>query len=71
MNVFTFSANFALGYTFAFIRLDIEDILKRIGDGNLLGIADIALKNPFIALSILAFLVFLVGIFTNSSKEKS
>jgi hypothetical protein len=71
MNVFTFSANFALGYTFAFIRFDIEDILKTIGGDNLLKVADIALKNPFLALLILAFLVFLVGIFTNNSKEKS
>ncbi len=71
MNVFTFSANFALGYTFAFIRFDIEDILKTIGGDNLLKVADIALENPFLALLILAFLVFLVGIFTNNSKEKS
>ncbi len=71
MNVFTFSANFALGYTFAFIRFDIEDILKTIGGDNLLKVADIALENPFLALLILAFSVFLVGIFTNNSKEKS
>jgi hypothetical protein len=44
MNIFTFSANFALGYTLAFIRFDIEEILKVIGGNNLLEIAEIAFK---------------------------
>ncbi len=71
MNIFTFSANFTIGYTLAFVRFDIEEIIKLIGEGNLLKIAELAFKNPGGALLVLAFVVLLAVIFTNISKEKN
>ncbi len=60
-----------MGYTFAFIRFDIEEIINLIGHGNFLKIAEIAFENPGNALLTLVFLVLLAVILTNIFKKKS
>lgn len=60
-----------MGYTFALIRFNIEEIINLIGHGQFIEIAKTALGNPGSALLTLAFLVLLAVILTNIFKEKS